>query len=91
MDDVIKGESKLLRRARNSEGAGIFVWSSVDTSPRIMIGKDIERSTVSKAMKVSNKCRRVTKKTSFIIYSKNQPFNQYLWNAYYLPAILVHR
>lgn len=66
MDDVIKGESKSFRRARNSEGAGIFVWSSGDTSPRIMIEKDIESSTVSKAMKVSNKCRRVTKKTSFI-------------------------
>lgn len=36
MDNVIKGESKSLRRARNFEGAGIFVWSSVDTSPRIM-------------------------------------------------------
>lgn len=66
MDDVIKGESKSLRTARNSEGAGILVWSSVDNSPRIMIGKDVERSTVNEAMKVSNKCRRVTKKTSFI-------------------------
>lgn len=28
--------------------------------------KDVERRTVSEAMKVSNKCRRVTKKTSFI-------------------------
>lgn len=53
--DVIRIlKKKISPRSRDCEGTGILVWSSMDTSPRIMIGKDIERSMVSEATKVSN-------------------------------------
>lgn len=81
-----------INRERDCEGAGISVWSSMDSSPRIMTGKDGERSIVNEATKASSKCRRVTKETTFIqsvIYSENQPFRQYLWSAYYLPVVTV--
>lgn len=43
----------IINRERDGAAAGIFVWSSVDTSPRIMIGEDVERSIVNEAMEVS--------------------------------------
>lgn len=53
----------------------------------------MEKEAVNEeAMKGSSKCRRVTKETTFIqsvIDSKNQPFRQYLWSAYYLPVVMV--
>lgn len=38
----------------------------MDTSPRIMVGKDVEGSTVGQTLKASTKRRRMTKKTAFI-------------------------
>lgn len=40
----VKGGRKSLRRSRDWEGAGLFVWSSRDTSSRIMIGEGIEEA-----------------------------------------------
>ena len=41
---VSEGGRKSLRRSRDWEGAGLFVWSSRDTSSRIMIGEGIEEA-----------------------------------------------